>query len=398
MEDLNKAAGNARGARKAVADGQRALAAASQNIINALVQGTDREAANLRLATARAGTDGARAARAAQTSAQRNVTLIRSAMKGTSGALRRILRTMLINAMAAVVEAGNDVKAAAEQAEQEAQQRVSQEISRMQQRSTIRQLRAPKSSRGGIAINDLQSIINFAKANGADQDTINDLTIQYLQQEESNAEDAKQRAEEAKQKAEEVIAKKREALQSLFELRRSRTDDPNTLARLEEAEARAINRIPGQDRNDRRTNRAAVNEAVRNRERTRAEEKLHQLDLEHDIGKLSDSAYLRSLRRLEQTLTKGSQIRRQVREQILRFNHDMQNASDLDLDLGNIRLPNAFEIRSLIKAREPSGTVVQQSNVYNLSVRNDKDLEAVGAALRDLHGTNMGALRNGGLT
>jgi hypothetical protein len=318
-------------------------------------------------------------------------------MKGTTGAVRKMLHVMLINAMAAVVEAGNAIADAAEQEAADAQQRISDQLSRMDQLSQIRQLRAPESQRGGIALTDLGKAIAFAKARGADQDTIRDLTIQYLQQEDSNAQDAKQQADEAKQKAEEVISKKLDAIRAIFEFRRSKTDDPVKLARLDEEESRAIARVPGQDRNDRLRNRADVNNKVRDRERTNAEDKLHQLDLDHDIGVLSDAAYLRGLRHLRDTLTKGSQIRRTVKEQIQRYNHDLQDESSLDLDIGNIRLPTAYEIRRLRQQGTNPSQNVAQTNTYNISVTSLDQAETIGRHLDGKRGSWVAMMRNAGM-
>jgi gas vesicle protein len=273
----------------------------------------------------------------------------------------------------------------------------------------IRVLRLPKAQRGGAELQNIKNKLATAKKEHADEKTIQDLTIEYLEQVDSNADDAKQRAEDAKQRRKDAIQRRKDALQkerdtveSIFNFRRSRTDNPVTQARLTVKEIDTLLGIPGLNANERRDLRARRNEAIRDKERAVSDNKLRNLDLEHDIGKLTDSAYLAGLRRLLNDAKKGTQLRKDLREKYLRFKHEMESQNDdfPELNVGNIRLPTAYDVKRLIRQgtqQAPQAPVVHQSNVVHVDARGS-DPEAITAHIgRHLSTQARSGMRAAGL-
>ena len=188
--------------------------------------------------------------------------------------------------------------------------------------------------------------------------------------------------EEAEQKRKDAIQKQRENIESLFNLRRSRSDDPVRGARLTLKEIDTLLNIPGLSRNERRELQARRNEAVRDLARQKSDEKMRELDLEHDIGKISDSAYLAKLKQAYLDAKRGTQLRKDLREKFLRFKHQMEESDDLpELNVGNIRLPTAYDVRRLIRqGTDASQRTVNQANTIHVYASGG-DPEQIAASL-----------------
>jgi TP901 family phage tail tape measure protein len=196
------------------------------------------------------------------------------------------------------------------------------------------------------------------------------------------AEDAKQKREEAEQKAKDLIEARYGYLESL-------TDDPLKIARLEEQKATAL-LAHAKDPAERYQALAARNQARRDRQNAYYQRRQDELDLQHDVGRLSDQAYLRGLERLWHRMQRGSQAWRDMRAKILRFKHDMENAADdmPELNVGNIRLPTVYDVRRII--RQGTQTNVVQHNVVNVDARG-QDPQAVVAHLHRHFGSQTKA-------
>jgi hypothetical protein len=371
-KNFDKATALAKGARQGRKKAFEKVADARQKMVEAFLDDSDVSALRVRIAEAR-GTPMEAAATRLQEARSRERVIGRLVTQGIiKGHQAQVL---LLTAEADSAEAA---KAAADAGAQQ----LEEALSRMERVSRIRILKLPEAQRGGAELQNLKEQLDAAKKGGADEKTIQDLTIQYLEQVNTNADDAKQRDQEAEQKRKDAIQKQRENIESIFNLRRSRTDNPIKQARLTVAEIDRELAIPGLTRNERRDLQARRNEAVRDREKAVSDEKLRSLDLEHDIGRISDSAYLAGLRQLFQHAKRGTQLRKDLREKYLRFKHEMegQNNDFPELNVGNIRLPTAYDVKRLIRQGTQTApqSTINQSNVIHVDARGS-DPEAVTA-------------------
>jgi TP901 family phage tail tape measure protein len=305
------------------------------------------------------------------------------------------------DATIALLSAAADTAEAAKAQDEAGNQQIEDTLSRMDRLGQIRTLRLPEAQRGGATLQNLRAQFQTAKNAGADEKTLQDLTIQILTQENSNADDAKQRAQDAEQKRQDAIQKQRTTVESIFNLRRSRTDNPVSQARLTVDEINTLLGIPGLTTNDRRDLQARKNEAIRDSRRAVSDERLRSLDLEHDIGQISDSAYLAGLKRLMNAAAKGTQLRKELREKFLRTKHEMESSTDdlPELNVGNIRLPTAYDVKRLIRqgTRTAPQSTVNQSNTINIDARGS-DPEAISAHIgRHLSTQTRSGMRAAGL-
>jgi hypothetical protein len=260
---LNAAKGLAKGAQQGRRKALDKVADARQGMIDAFLDNS--EISDLRLRIAEAKGTPLEGATARLRTARQEEGQIRGLVKqGVIKGKKAILA--LLTAEATTAEAA---KALAEAGNQE----IEDTLSRMDRVSRIRVLRLPKAQRGGAELQNIKKQARHAaKKEHADEKTIQDLTIEYLEQVDSNADDAKQRAEDAKQRRKDAIQKRKDALQkerdtveSIFNFRRSRTDNPVTQARLTVKEIDTLLGIPGLNANERRDLRARRNEAIRDR-------------------------------------------------------------------------------------------------------------------------------------
>ena len=283
-------------------------------------------------------------------------------------------------------------------------QAVQEQASLITARAELRASEVGPAGAGGQRIAGLQELLGFQRAHPQQfgeaerlgtQTQINEAARQQAEEAKQAAEDAKQRAEEARQNALDLISAR-------FEYLRSLTDNPVQLARLEQREAETILQRGGfQNQAERYRALANRNNARRNTEQVVTDRKLETLTFQHDIGRLGDDAYLRGMRALLRDLDKGSEARRNLRRQILRFKHDLEGSEDFpELNVGDIRLPTTYDVRRMIRQgteTRPRGSV-QQSNTYNFVVRSEADVEAVGGHLERINGTSVKAgMRAAGL-
>jgi hypothetical protein len=390
---FDRATQNAKNSRLGRTKALETVAKARQDMIDAFLDPSGQEISSLRLRIAEAkGTpmEGATARLRAARSQERAIKALVAA-----GLLKNKDATI------ALLSAAADTAEAAKAQDEAGNQQIEDTLSRMDRVGQIRTLRLPEAQRGGSTLQNLRAEFQTAKNAGADEKTLQDLTIQILTQENTNADEAKQRAEDAEQKRQDAIQKQRATVESIFNLRRSRTDNPVTQARLTVGEIDTLLGIPGLTTNDRRDLQARKNEAIRDRERSVSDNKLRNLDLEHDIGQISDSAYLAGLKRLAQTATKGTQLRRDLREKYLRFKHEMESQTDdlPELNVGNIRLPTAYDVKRLIRqgTRTAPQSTVNQSNTIHIDARGS-DPEAITAHIgRHLSTQTRSGMRAAGL-
>jgi hypothetical protein len=172
---------------------------------------------------------------------------------------------------------------------------------------------------------------------------------------------------------------------SVFTLRESKTDNPIKIDRLEYRHAQGVLRRGGfetaAERNEAKANvhtsKRKLEDDVRNR-------KIESLDFEVQIGKLTVQQEIAALQRLLATTKKGTEARRDLRRKILGLKHDLAQDSGLDLDVGSVRLPTAYEIRRLVKG-ERKGINVTQSYATTVHVSSNVDIAKVGDAMERHH-------------
>jgi hypothetical protein len=245
---------------------------------------------------------------------------------------------------------------------------------------------------GASNIAGLKRVLAFDRAHGADKSSILDDLSAINEANAQINESAKQAAEDAQQKAEELYRAKIGA-------RIAGTNDPIKKARIQlEAD---VHLLRGTQRGtaDYYNQLASVRNDRRDLTQSIAQEDISQADFEHTIGKLTDEQYVKALRNILRTKHLGRDLRRQLRTQIYQLTHEDASDGNLDLDVGNIRLPTLYDVRRLAKQGTSTAPVtVQQTNHYTIPVRNDADAEKVGGILSDIHGANVtGAMRAAGV-
>jgi hypothetical protein len=193
----------------------------------------------------------------------------------------------------------------------------------------------------------------------------------------------KQRREREQQDALDLINARYEYLRSL-------TDNPVKLAKLDEQEANRV-LARGGFKNQAERYRALADRNNKRRARVNAvnDRRIENLDYEHDIGKLTDDAYIRALKRIESTMKVGSEARR--------LQHDANQEDQFNVNVGDIKLPTIYEIRRAVAGSRGGATVVQ-NNAVTLHAHGVNDPKALMAQV-DNHLTRGGksAVRAAGL-
>lgn len=203
-----------------------------------------------------------------------------------------------------------------------------------------------------------------------------------------------QLAELNKQEHEQELQDARDLLDARYEWLESLTDDPVKIAELEAEHAQKAMRFaktPAEryraraERN--RTRRAAQDAAI--------DAKVEEIELQHDIGNLSDQAYLAALQKQMDAAKKGSQEWKKLRAQVLRFKHDMEQSAseDYELDVGNIRLPSLYEVRRFVqhgaaRASEASNQTITDNRVFNVTLATAEAAQEFASQLELTNGTS----------
>lgn len=122
---------------------------------------------------------------------------------------------------------------------------------------------------------------------------------------------------------------------------------------------------------------------------------------QHNIGKLTDDAYLSQLRKIVHMKGISKQMRRQLLQEIYQQTHD-EAQGGLDLNVGNIRMPSIYEVRRAMKGGPQTlthrNTSITNSPTFHLHVHSREDVGAVGQVIEDATGGAVRAnLRAAGL-
>lgn len=353
------------GAKRALREGtkltNRQLFALGENFL----EQNELADAQSRLRTARLGNDNnVGVAREGRDNAQNKLRRAESLYR--RGALSEIGIT---NARAEALEAQNALDSAIADGSAKAQD----QLALMQSRHALAEAYLPDSDKSGAKgakiVSDLGQQLAFAKANGLDEEVVNGLQQQIVEQNQQNAEDAKQRAEDLRQK-------QRDTISSLFDLRRSRTDNPVRQARLDYQEARRLRRVGSDDPNERRENQARVNETRRSRFEARHDREIENAELYNDIGRIGDQQLIAVYERAIRDTRTGANYRRELKQRLLRLKHQDDDGGEFELNVGNTRLPTKYETRRFVRGgRGGAGqTVVHNSPTFHISGTNPKEV------------------------
>jgi TP901 family phage tail tape measure protein len=282
-------------------------------------------------------------------------------------------------------------------------QRVQQEASLITARAEFRAAgRGPgaayRERRGGLV--DL-----LAKQRANPQFSEEDILSTRTQLKQGDADERQRQRDEAKRKAEEAKERERKAHQDALDLINARydylaslTDSPVKIAQLEFAASKRVLALGGfENAAERYAALADRNRKRRAYEQSITDRKVENATYEHDIGKLTDDAYIRVLQGIMRTMKKGSEARRQMRMTIGRLKHEMDNENEVDLTVGNIRLPTLYEIRRMVRTGTEGPKVsMAQSNVFHINGATDP--EATGAEVARVLGTSArSAQRSSGM-
>lgn len=201
-----------------------------------------------------------------------------------------------------------------------------------------------------------------------------------------------------------LVQYQREQAQELVrakgELAKSRTSDPIKQAEIELRTATQLLRY-AQTPAERIQALADINNRRKDLVNTRLQERTDQEQFLFDIGKISREQYADWIRRFLRGHKELRRINRELYRSLRRTLHSLtqDTENDLDLQVGQIRLPTLYDIRRIIKqgTRTASSGVLQQSN--NFTINGATDPDAVGAAVETAVGNGgRAALRAAGMT
>jgi hypothetical protein len=178
-------------------------------------------------------------------------------------------------------------------------------------------------------------------------------------------------------------------------------DPSDTVAVAERAERRARDlrrRAPGQTENERRRQDNDVRRT--HAETLRARQQAAYDDIQHNanVGKLTTDMEVSALRRMLSTVHRNKALRRQIEEQIYSLTH--QDSGQLELQLGNIRLPSPYEVNRAIRegGSRASARGMAVHNSVHVTVTGDTDLGKMANAIDGVVGTSTrSALRAAGV-
>lgn len=246
---------------------------------------------------------------------------------------------------------------------------------------TVRSIAALRTSRiGGGTENDLararsdiQGIrdqIAAARRGGADKNTVRDLQTQL-----NNAENAL---------AQDIIERARAIADARLQYRLAGVTDPVRRARLElGGSIRGLKGLRGADRIQQlaqiKENRQSLRQSI-------VDEDLEQARFEHNVGRQTDEQYIATLRNILKTKKLSKQLRRQLLEEIYGLEH--QQEDQLELNVGNIRLPTLYEVR---RAQKQGASLAGNRNftnntTLNVNIRGREGLDEFGRMLEGATG------------
>lgn len=128
---------------------------------------------------------------------------------------------------------------------------------------------------------------------------------------------------------------------------------------------------------------------------TVAKKRLETIEYEANLNKISTQQEIVQLEQLLKDYKLSQDMRRQIKEQI----HGLKKNTGFDLDIGNITLPTAYDIRRAVQGGIQGNPSVNVTNAPNVIINNySSDPNVVGHAVgQALGGSTQSAMRSAGV-
>lgn len=186
-------------------------------------------------------------------------------------------------------------------------------------------------------------------------------------------------AEYARQQAQELI-------RATGELRKARTDDPVRQAQIDLTTAKRLQRFATTEA-ERRQSRAEVINARKRVRDTALQSRVEDIDFRLEMERITREEAIRQL----QSLTKTSGITKEARRDILRKIKALRDGGEegeLDLRVGDIKLPTAYEVRRALGEAQrgqagPAVSAQQASYLRSSTVNNNMGGNTVNITVND---------------
>ena len=176
----------------------------------------------------------------------------------------------------------------------------------------------------------------------------------------------------------------KELADSLFDLRISRTEDPVKIARIELQRAQSAlktARTPA----ERNRARAEVNTRRRAHRDAIVNSAVEDAQFMYDMGRMTTGAFRDALQKILDTQKMGKEARRNIMRQIRELDKELNQENELELAVGNIRLPTTYEIRRGLGMTGAQGgnlfAPTTNNNNITIIVADKADVPAVGEEL-----------------
>lgn len=180
-------------------------------------------------------------------------------------------------------------------------------------------------------------------------------------------------------------------------LAESKTDDPVKKAQIE-AKAAQAKIAQAKTPVDRIKAEADANEKQRAAQQATIDAKSGDIDYDLSIEKIDRETAISKYEALLKTIKNNQATKRQITQKIHDLKAQQDDTSGLELNLGDIKLPTAYEIRRAVTGGLNSGQTVQQTNHVQLNVQPGSEM-LVGEQLdRAFNSNTRGALRASGVT
>lgn len=130
-----------------------------------------------------------------------------------------------------------------------------------------------------------------------------------------------------------------------------------------------------------------------------AQRQIDTIEFEADIGKLSAEQQIRAYKRILNTLKLSQEMRRDLRRKIYDLQHQLDDNSDFELKVGDIKLPTVYEIRRAIQGGANSSPRVQNftnAPTYRIYAQGANADEVVRKIKTTNDRDNRALLRSGG--
>lgn len=276
-----------------------------------------------------------------------------------------------------------------QQQEELVQEQITTQFSTLQSRGALAEAQAANprnpNAQARVHLGNLQQQLAFMRRhrNVYKEDDINGVLADIARTRNDMAEEARQQAAD--------LADAR------FDYLISRTEDPLRVARLELQRAESKLRTARQGGNQADIFRAMAerNRQVRNVRDVAVNEEVEDIRHRAAVGELTTQQQIDAYQHLLKTMKMGRDARRQIEETIYGLKKDLEQSSELELAVGNTKLPTSVEIRRLLGIGQQTGGnfSTTNNNEINVQVSEKADMEEFGRILEDHTSSDFTAQR-----